>query len=218
MAMTTSPEVPPTVFREAMRHHAKGVAVITAGTEKPIGFCATSLASVSLDPPTVSFTVGLRTRSWPTVETARHAIVHLLADSQEEVARNFARPGTGKFAADTRWHRGALGLPVLDGVLAWLALALISHFPVGDHALVIGRVIETGPLADRPMAGEVHGLVTAQRPLIHHDGAFTRLVVPVIGTTEREFSERKDLIRAHEGGSSSGQQSEQSWPRAAASC
>ena len=51
-----------------MRHHAKGVTVITAGTEVPIGFCATSLASVSLDPPIVSFTVGLRATSWATVE------------------------------------------------------------------------------------------------------------------------------------------------------
>ena len=49
-----------------MRHHAKGVTVITAGTEVPIGFCATSLASVSLDPPIVSFTVGLRATSWAT--------------------------------------------------------------------------------------------------------------------------------------------------------
>src|ERR1700678_4246298 len=48
----------PDTFRAAMRHHAKGVAVITAGAEHPVGFCATSLASVSLEPPVVSFTVG----------------------------------------------------------------------------------------------------------------------------------------------------------------
>lgn len=185
MSVDTSPGVPPTVYREAMRHHAKGVAVITVGIEKPNGFCATSLASVSLDPPIVSFTVGLRASSWPAVETARHVIVHLLADSQEDVACNFARSGTGKFTADTRWHRGPLGLPVLDDVLAWLALELISHFPVGDHALVIGRVIDTGPLADRPVADDAHGLAPARRPLIHHNGVFTRLAAPAIGRTGR---------------------------------
>ena len=41
----------PDPFRAAMRHHAKGVAVITAGAENPVGFCATSLASVSPSAP-----------------------------------------------------------------------------------------------------------------------------------------------------------------------
>jgi len=157
--------VEPNQFRTVMRHHAKGVTVITAGTEVPIGFCATSLASVSLDPPIVSFTVGLRSTSWATVETARHVMVHMLADSQEDVARRFAQQDTAKFGAGTYWHRGTLGLPVLDDVLAWLVLALVSHFPVGDHALVIGRVIEARNLAD-------------SGPLIHHNGEFTKLAAP----------------------------------------
>ena len=154
--------VGPSQFRRVMRHHAKGVAIITAGTEVPIGFCATSLASVSLDPPIVSFTVGLRATSWATVETARHVVVHLLADTQEDVARRFAQQDTAKFGPGTGWHRGLLGLPVLDGVLAWLVLALVSHFPVGDHALVIGRVVETCTLA-------------GGRPLLHHNGEFVQL-------------------------------------------
>ena len=154
--------VKPNLFKEVMRHHAKGIAVITVGADIPTGFCATSLTSVSLDPPLVSFTVGLRSASWPTVETARYVMVHLLADGQEDLAYNFARAGAAKFGPGTCWHRGALGLPVLDNVLAWLALALISHFPVGDHALVIGRVIAARRVADGG-------------PLIHHDGEFTRL-------------------------------------------
>lgn len=157
--------VGPSLFKKVMRHHAKGVTVITAGTEVPIGFCATSLASVSLDPPIISFTVGLRATSWATVETARHVMVHLLADSQEDVAHRFAQQDAAKFGPGTRWHRGTLGLPVLDDVLAWLVLALISHFPVGDHALVIGQVIEARNLA--------HG-----GPLIHHNGEFVQLAMP----------------------------------------
>lgn len=154
--------VGPDQFRKVMRHHAKGVAVITAGTETPAGFCATSLASVSLDPPVVCFAISLRATSWQTVQKARHVIVHLLSDAQEELAHNFARADEEKFGPQTRWHRDALGLPVLDDVLARLVLACISYSPVGDHALVIGRVID----ADRAAGGQ---------PLIHHDGQFTRL-------------------------------------------
>ena len=152
-------------FRAAMRHHAKGVAVITAGAEDPIGFCATSLSSVSLEPPLVSFTVGLRSASWATIETARHVMVHLLADSQADLASLFGRQGTAKFGPDTRWHRNELGLPVLDDVLAWLLLALTGWLPVGDHALVIGRVIASG-----------HAAAGTARPLIHHNGEFAAVM------------------------------------------
>lgn len=155
----------PELFRAVMRHHANGVAVITAGVEMPVGFCATSLASVSLDPPLVSFTVGLQAASWPAVQTAPHVMVHLLADGQEDIARRFARTGAAKFGAGTRWHRGALGLPVLDDVLAWLVLAPVSRLPVGDHALVIGQVIEARHTVGRA-------------PLVHHDGEFVQLAAP----------------------------------------
>jgi flavin reductase (DIM6/NTAB) family NADH-FMN oxidoreductase RutF len=152
----------PDPFRAAMRHHAKGVVVITAGTDKPIGFCATSLASVSLEPPIVSFTAGLRSSSWRTLETARHVMVHLLADSQADLASLFGRTDAGKFGPETRWHRDALGLPVLDDALAWLLIAVHSHFPVGDHAVVIGQVIASRYAADG-------------RPLIPHNGEFVPL-------------------------------------------
>jgi flavin reductase (DIM6/NTAB) family NADH-FMN oxidoreductase RutF len=148
-----------------MRHHAKGVAIITTSADIPIGFCATSLASVSLDPPLVSFTISLSTASWATVKTARCVMVHLLADGQEDLARRFGRADAAKFGPGTRWHRGPLGLPVLDDVLAWLVLAPISHLLAGDHCLVIGRVTAARHVADG-------------RPLIHHNGEFTRLADP----------------------------------------
>nr|WP_075016460.1 flavin reductase family protein [Actinacidiphila rubida] len=153
-----------------MRHHAKGVAVITAGREAPVGFCATSLSSVSLDPPLVSFTVGKAASAWSTVEREQHAVVHLLAEDQEELARTFARSGAARFGPATRWHRGALGLPVLDDVLAWLAVALDRVVPAGDHALVIGRVVAAG--AGRGVPGTVPSARRAARPLVHHDGVF----------------------------------------------
>ena len=152
----------PGQFRAAMRQHAKGVAIITAGTAEPIGFCATSLAPVSLVPAVMSFSVGLSSSSWPTIELARHVMVHLLADNQAELASRFGRRDTAKFGPGTRWHRNELGLPVLDDVLAWLLLAVTCRVPVGDHAIVVGQVIA----AQHTQAG---------RPLIHHNGDFAEL-------------------------------------------
>jgi len=151
----------PEPFRAAMRQHAKGVAIITAGLDEPAGFCATSLSSVSLEPPIVSFTVGLRSSSWPVVRTAR------LAAGQADLAHRFGQKEVPRFGPQTRWHRDAFGLPVLDDALAWLVVALARHVPVGDHALVIGRVI-----AARHTAGPA--------PLIHVDGQFVPLA-PALG-------------------------------------
>jgi flavin reductase (DIM6/NTAB) family NADH-FMN oxidoreductase RutF len=152
----------PNLLRTVMRHHAKGIAIVTAGVEAPVGFCVSSLVSLSLQPPLVSFTVGVRTASWPTVRCARRVVAHLLDERQEDLAHRFARSGGDKFGPQTHWHRDAAGLPVLDGVLAWLAVVPVSHLPVGDHMLVIGQVVaaeDTGNGA----------------PLIHHNGRFARL-------------------------------------------
>lgn len=149
-------------FRTIMRHHAKGVAVVTAGTEQPVGFCATSLISLSLDPPLVSFTVRLASASWTEMRTAEHIVVHLLADGQEELARLFSQSETAKFGPSTRWHRDSLGLPVLADVLARMLVAPVGRILVADHALVIGRVV-----AGRNQTGGT--------PLVHHGGGFGRL-------------------------------------------
>ncbi|MFD9903300.1 flavin reductase family protein [Streptomyces sp. NPDC059063] len=153
----------PDLVRRALRHHAKGVAVVTAGIgHRPVGFCATSVVSLSLDPPLMSFTVGLRSSSWPVVRCAPHVMVQLLAAGQEQVARTFGGSGRARFGPATRWHRGAHGLPVLDGVLAWLVLAPVHHLSVSDHALVIGRVTR---------AWHARG----GQPLVHHNGGYARL-------------------------------------------
>ena len=154
--------VGPDVLNAVLGHHATGVAVITAGADRPVGFCATSLAAVSLEPPLVSFAVGLGSASWATLATSRYVAVHLLTELQEETARRFARLGTEKFPAGIRWHRGPHGLPVLDDVLARMVLEPRMRLPAGDHTLVVGRVVEAW---HTPHGG----------PLIHYNGDFLQL-------------------------------------------
>ncbi len=150
------------LLRSVLRHHAKGVAIITAGLDRPVGFCATSFTSVSLDPPVMLFAIGRGVSAWPVIESAAHVVIHLLAEEQEGLARRFGQSGANRFGPETRWHRGAFGLPVLDDVLAVLVLAPTERLPVGDHALVIGRVVTA-----------THGI--AGEPLVHHNGGYGRL-------------------------------------------
>jgi flavin reductase (DIM6/NTAB) family NADH-FMN oxidoreductase RutF len=149
-------------FREVLRQHAAGVAVVTAGTEAPVGFCATSVTSVSLDPPLVLFCVGLGASSWPTLRRAPAVMVHLLDEAQGPLARRFARSASDRFGPETDWDRGPFQLPQLTGVLAWMVLEPVSRTPVGDHAVVVGRVLA----AER---------TPGRRPLLYQDGEFTAL-------------------------------------------
>ncbi|MGW7284382.1 flavin reductase family protein [Streptomyces sp. NPDC054847] len=150
----------PTRFRKAFRSYPAGVVVITADTGAgPVGFTATSLTSLSLEPPLVSFGIATRSSSWPHIEQADSAVVNFLGAEQEELARTFATSGVDRFAAPTRWRRLPQGDPVLDGVTGWLRLAVEQFVPAGDHRIVVARVVDAW-------------LDEARRPLLFHDGAY----------------------------------------------
>lgn len=153
----------PDLLRSAFRRHAAGVAVITAqGGGGPVGFTATSLTSVSAEPPLVSFGIGTRSSCWPVVSEADHIGVHVLGEHQEALAGTFARSGADRFAAPTGWREGPEGVPLLDGVLAWLVCRVVTRVPAGDHRVVIAEVV----------VGDPSG---TGRPLLYHQGRFNGL-------------------------------------------
>ncbi|MGX1268175.1 flavin reductase family protein [Streptomyces phaeoluteigriseus] len=153
----------PDLLRSVFRRHAAGVAVITApGETGPVGFTATSLTSVSAEPPMLSFGIGTGASSWPAVSAAGHVGVHILGDHQRELAATFARSGADRFGAPTSWREGPERVPVLDDVLAWLVCRVVARVPAGDHRIVLAEVV----LGDPAGAG---------RPLLYHQGSFTAL-------------------------------------------
>ncbi|RCV57440.1 flavin reductase family protein [Marinitenerispora sediminis] len=139
--------VPPDVFRRVLGAHAAGVVVVTADpAEGPVGLTATSFTSVSLDPPLVSFYIDARSGSWPGVRDSRTFAVNLLHEHQRDVAARFAARGVDRFAAPTRWFRGPGGVPLLHGAVGHVRCLRHDVLAVGDHWLVVGRVVgaETG--------------------------------------------------------------------------
>lgn len=123
-----------------MRQHSAGVAIVTTRDEEPVGFCATSLSSVSLDPPTISFSVAVGSRSGRAWQRADLGIVHLLRSDQVAVASAFARSGPDKFGGAVVWRWGPGDQPLLDNVLAWMLVSPRHRLVVGDHLLVVCEV------------------------------------------------------------------------------
>lgn len=157
---TTAQPASPDLLRSVFRRHAAGVAVITArGESGPVGFTATSLSSVSAEPPLLSFGIGTGASSWPAVSATDHIAVHLLGEHQHELAATFARSGADRFGSPTVWREGPAGVPLLDGVQAWLVCRIVGRVPAGDHRIVLAEVL----------AGDPTG---PGRPLLYHQGRF----------------------------------------------
>ncbi|NJP43692.1 flavin reductase family protein [Actinacidiphila epipremni] len=155
--------IDPERYKQIFRNHPAGVVVVTVDSGRgPAGFTATSLTSLSLHPPLVSFGIGSTASSWPHVEQATSAVVNFLRADQEQLARTFATSGIDRFAEPTRWRRLPQGEPVLDGVGAWLRIGVEQIVPAGDHRVVIGHVQQSW--ADG-----------ARDPLLFHDGGYHSL-------------------------------------------
>ncbi|MEV5257797.1 flavin reductase family protein [Streptomyces anulatus] len=158
-----APVYAPDRFKQVFRRYPAGVVVVTADSGRgPVGFTATSLTSLSLDPPLVSYGIGVAASSWPHVEAAASTVVNFLGADQETLARTFATSGIDRFAAPTAWRRLPEGEPVLDGVAGWLRLETERIVPAGDHRIVIARVTESW-------------LDEGRAPLLFHDGAYHSL-------------------------------------------
>jgi flavin reductase (DIM6/NTAB) family NADH-FMN oxidoreductase RutF len=150
-------------FKAAFRAHPAGIALITATTAAgPVGLTASSVASVALDPPALSFSVTRATGSAGAILGAATFVVHLLADRHVDVAEAFAHSGAPRFTPEQAWSRLETGEPVLDDVPAALRCRALQIVPVGSSSLVIAEVLEVRLGPQLP-------------PLVYYDRRFHRL-------------------------------------------
>ncbi|MCQ1581557.1 flavin reductase family protein [Streptomyces parvus] len=154
--------IAPAEFRRVLGHFASGVTVVTArDTDGPTGFACQSFASLSLDPPLVTFMVARTSTTWPRIARAGVFCVNILGAEQGSLCRGFAVSGADKFAGVAYGEAPATGSPLLDSVPAWIDCRVHAVHTGGDHLIVVGRVEALGSEED----GE---------PLLFHRGAFGR--------------------------------------------
>ena len=139
-------DVAPDDFRDAMRHLAGGVSVITVGRGKDItGMTVTSVSSLSVDPPSLIVSINRASSSWPLLKRHGFFGVNILTADQVDVAERFTGKGGLKGAerfAGAEWIPGASGVPLLAGALAAIDCEVEDIVERHSHAIVIGRVLE----------------------------------------------------------------------------
>ena len=127
-------------FRDALGRFATGVAFVTAAPGgRPDGLIVNSLASVSLDPPLVSFCPARTSLTWSRMRRAGRFGVNVLGAGHEAFALRATPAGTDRFAG-LDWAPGPGGAPLVADALATLECELVAEHAAGDHWIVVGRV------------------------------------------------------------------------------
>lgn len=135
-------------FRAAFRDHPAAVALIAATTPNgPVGLTASSVASVAVDPPALSFSVTRATGSAGALLRADSFVVHLLADHHAAIATAFATSGAERFTPEQGWTALPTGEPLLTDARVALRCRPTATIQVGSSTLVVAEVIQaiTGP-------------------------------------------------------------------------
>lgn len=157
--------VSPAEFRAVLGNFASGVTIVTAppgeDEDGPAGFACQSFASLSLDPPLVTFMVARTSTTWPRIARAGVFCVNILGAEQGELCRAFAVSGADKFAGVAHSPAPATGSPQLDAVPAWIDCRIHAVHTGGDHLIVVGKV-------------EAMGAAGEGDPLLFHKGRFGR--------------------------------------------
>lgn len=151
-------------FKSAFRNHPAGVAVITADVGAgPVGLTATSVISVSANPPLVVFSLSSASSSTPTVKQAETVVIHLLGVEQIDLARNFATSGIDRFADTSIWSRLITGEPFLPASNAWMRGRIVNRMEAGDSTVVAVQVLQVDLPCEKGRTAQ------QARPLVYHN-------------------------------------------------
>jgi flavin reductase (DIM6/NTAB) family NADH-FMN oxidoreductase RutF len=144
--MTTTDNLSPSqVFLEAFRRHGAGIAVVTLLKKdgSPTGFIASSLASLSANPPVASFNMAQTASSWTSLAVDTPLLIHMLATENLELAHKMAGESDQRFEGD-HWEGGPGGLPLLKSVHAWVSATVVAITEVEFSAMVAARITGGG--------------------------------------------------------------------------
>jgi flavin reductase (DIM6/NTAB) family NADH-FMN oxidoreductase RutF len=138
-----------TEFRAAFRSHPGAVAVITADAgDGPVGLTATSVCSISADPPALAFSLSAISSAAPGILRAESVVVHLLDKDQLGLAQTFCTSGIDRFADTSTWDRLPTGEPYLVAAPLWMRGRITQTMDVGGSTVAAVQLLEiSSPLA-----------------------------------------------------------------------
>ncbi len=153
----------PAALRAAYACIPQGVTAVCAldSTRAPRGITASSLTTVSLDPPLICVAMARTSTTWPFLRTRPRLGVSVLSHTQNETGRILGARTPDRFAG-IDWHSTEHGAVLLHGAVLGMECTIESELPAGDHQIVLLRIHKLSAHPD-------------QDPLVFHASRFRRL-------------------------------------------
>ena len=151
-------------FRGGMARWATGVTIVTTLDQDGSlhGMTANSFTSISLAPPLALVCVDFRTHTHNFIKSLGAFGVNILRHEQEEVGSYFARKPQDRIGTPFKHHMSEMGLPIIEGSMAFFGCRVVDSHIHGDHTVYIGSV-------DEMSLGEKGS------PLLYYESRFTQL-------------------------------------------
>lgn len=150
----------PDEFKAAFRQHPAGIAVITADAgQGPVAMTASSVFSVSAEPPVLVFSISSMSSAAPTLLAADTLVVHMLTAQNLDLAILAATSGVDRFADSSIWDRLPSGEPYYTGAHAWVRGRVVDQMKIGNSTVVAVHALESSIPNDAATA----------EPLVYHN-------------------------------------------------
>lgn len=130
-------------FRSLMRHVPSPVMILTyESQEGPRGVTIGSFASVSLEPPLVSFNLMKDGSSADDIQQVSCFAIHILRNDQSKVSEHFAQPDLPSRTQfeNVIYEYSKENVPIIEDCLAVMVCSLYDIISAGDHSLILGKV------------------------------------------------------------------------------
>ena len=155
-------------LRQAMRRTAGTVFIVAAGPQgQRCGLTATSVVSLSMEPPALLVCINRRSSTYGAITAQRRFSVNLLGASQVTCAQAFSSVSTTGEQRFTHglWRASTDGVPWLESANAAMLCDLEEVVAYGSHVAIVGRV------------STVHlGCDSDAAPLLYSDGSYRALL------------------------------------------
>jgi flavin reductase (DIM6/NTAB) family NADH-FMN oxidoreductase RutF len=148
-------------FRHAMRALSSGVAIIACGEgEARLGCTITSLASLSLAPPTLFVCLARSSSTLAGLRAAGAFSISLLAARHEALAHRFSGHGGAhgpRRFEGAEWITLSTGAPVLADAIAAFDCLTEEIIDRHSHAIVLGAVVSLSEGVEEPALAHRRG-------------------------------------------------------------
>ncbi|TCN46272.1 flavin reductase (DIM6/NTAB) family NADH-FMN oxidoreductase RutF [Rhodococcus sp. SMB37] len=125
---------------------------------------ATSVASVSADPPMLMFSVSDASSSSSTVTVADTVVVHLLAAEQLHLAKLGATSGIDRFADAALWERMPTGEVYFRDAPTRIRARTVERVKAGSAWVIVVEALDIDAQEDEERPGRCSSV-----PLVYHD-------------------------------------------------